>query len=207
MKKLSSTWYNMAGVLTGIALVAGAALASVNELTKDTIQQLKEKSEQDAIAQVLGGGDVKVQQIDTVSYNDCNYIVMNAGEKGVAVKAVDPQNASFGGGLTIMVGIDPQGFVLGYSILETHETPGLGAKAAEWFQKGQKGDIIGRNLTEKELTVSKDGGDVDAITASTITSRAFLRAVNAANQAYRQTIAKDEAADGVSGASRRSNNN
>jgi electron transport complex protein RnfG len=206
MKKLKSTWYNMAGVLTGIALVAGAALASVNELTKDTIQQLKEKSEQDAIAQVLGGGDVQVQQTDTVTYNDCNYIVMNAGEKGVAVKAVDPQNASFGGGLTIMVGIDPNGVVLGYSILETHETPGLGAKANEWFQKGQKGDIIGRNLTEKELVVSKDGGDVDAITASTITSRAFLRAVNAANQAYLNTLVKDDNADGTSGASQQKHN-
>lgn len=206
MKKLKSTWYNMAGILTGIALVAGAALASVNELTKDTIQQLKEKSEQDAIAQVLGGGDVKVLQTDTVSYNDCNYIVMNAGEKGVAVKAVDPMNASFGGGLTIMVGIDPNGVVLGYSILETHETPGLGAKANEWFQKDQKGDIIGRNLCEKELIVSKDGGDVDAITASTITSRAFLRAVNAANQAYHQTLDKEEKADGISGATSQNQN-
>lgn len=196
----------MAGVLTGIALVAGAALASVNELTKDTIQQLKEKSEQDAIAQVLGGGDVQVQQTDTVTYNDCNYIVMNAGEKGVAVKAVDPQNASFGGGLTIMVGIDPNGVVLGYSILETHETPGLGAKANEWFQKGQKGDIIGRNLTEKELVVSKDGGDVDAITASTITSRAFLRAVNAANQAYHNTLVNEDNTDGTSGASQQKHN-
>lgn len=206
MKKLKSTWYNMSGVLTGIALIAGVALASVNELTKDTIQQLKEKSEQDAIAQVLGGGDVKVQKIDTVAYNDCNYIVMNAGEKGVAVKAVDPQNASFGGGLTIMVGINPNGVVLGYNILETHETPGLGAKANEWFQKGQKGDIIGRNLTEKELVVSKDGGDVDAITASTITSRAFLRAVNAANKAYCQTMLKEDKADGISGASQQKRN-
>jgi electron transport complex protein RnfG len=132
---------------------------------------------------------------------------MNAGEKGVAVKAVDPQNASFGGGLTIMVGIDPNGVVLGYSILETNETPGLGAKASEWFQKGQKGNIIGRNLTEKELVVSKDGGDVDAITASTITSRAFLRAVNAANEAYHQTLAKEDQTDGVSGASQQKHNN
>ena len=207
MKKLKSTWYNMAGVLTSIALVAGAALASVNEMTKDTIQQLKEKSEQDAIAQVLGGGDVKVQQVDTVAINDCNFVVMNAGEKGVAVKAVDPQNASFGGGLTIMVGIDPNGVVLGYNILETHETPGLGAKASDWFQEGQKGNIIGRNLTDSQLTVSKDGGDVDAITASTITSRAFLRAVNAANEAFRQTLAKEDQADGMSGATQQKHNN
>lgn len=201
MKKLRSTWYNMACVLTGISLVAGVALASVNKMTTDTIQELNEKREQAAIAQVLGGGKVKVEKVDTIAINDNNFIVMNAGKKGVAVKAVDPQNASFGGGLTIMVGISPAGKVLGYSVLETHETPGLGAKAAQWFQKGEKGDIIGRNLKEKELVVSKDGGDVDAITASTITSRAFLRAVNAAYKAYCQTQQDAPEADGVSGAS------
>jgi len=206
MKKLESTWYNMACVLTGISLVAGVALASVNKMTKDTIQELNDKREQAAIAQVLGGGDVKVQKVDTVVVSDNNYIVMNAGQKGVAVKAVDPQNASFGGGLTIMVGISPAGEVLGYNVLETHETPGLGAKAALWFQKGEKGDIIGRNLTEKELVVSKDGGDVDAITASTITSRAFLRAVNAAYQAYSQTQQDAPEADGVSGATQQQHN-
>ena len=206
MKKLESTWYNMACVLTGISLVAGVALASVNKMTKDTIQELNDKREQAAIAQVLGGGDVKVQKVDTIVVSDNNYIVMNAGQKGVAVKAVDPQNASFGGGLTIMVGISPAGEVLGYNVLETHETPGLGAKAALWFQKGEKGDIIGRNLTEKELVVSKDGGDVDAITASTITSRAFLRAVNAAYQAYSQTQQDVPEADGVSGASQQQHN-
>ena len=206
MKKLQSTWYNMACVLTGISLVAGVALASVNKMTKDTIQQLNDKREQAAIAQVLGGGDVKVEKVDTITINDNSFIVMNAGKKGVAVKAVDPLNASFGGGLTIMVGISPDGEVLGYSILETHETPGLGAKAAQWFQKGEKGDIIGRNLTEKELVVSKDGGDVDAITASTITSRAFLRAVNTAYQAYCQTWQNAPETDCVSGASKKSHN-
>ena len=205
MKKLRSTWYNMACVLTGISLVAGVALASVNKMTTDTIQELNEKREQAAIAQVLGGGKVKVEKVDTIAINDNNFIVMNAGKKGVAVKAVDPQNASFGGGLTIMVGISSAGKVLGYSVLETHETPGLGAKAAQWFQKGEKGDIIGRNLKEKELVVSKDGGDVDAITASTITSRAFLRAVNAAYKAYCQTQQDAPEADGVSGASQQNN--
>ena len=205
MKKLRSTWYNMACVLTGISLVAGVALASVNKMTTDTIQELNEKREQAAIAQVLGGGKVKVEKVDTIAINDNNFIVMNAGKKGVAVKAVDPQNASFGGGLTIMVGISPAGKVLGYSVLETHETPGLGAKAAQWFQKGEKGDIIGRNLKEKELVVSKDGGDVDAITASTITSRAFLRAVNAAYKAFCQTQQDAPEADGVSGASQQNN--
>lgn len=205
MKKLESTWYNMAGVLTGIALVAGLALASVNEMTKGPIEQLKAESEQAAIAQVLGGGDVQVQKVDTVLINDCPYIVMNAGEKGVAVKSVDPQNASFGGDLTVMIGFNPDGVVLGYTILESHETPGLGAKAGEWFQKGGKGDIIGRNMTEGELTVSKDGGNVDAITASTITSRAFLRAVNTAYEAFRQTLSRNMEPDCMSGATKHNN--
>lgn len=206
MKKLSSTWYNMASVLTGISLVAGVALASVNKMTADTIQELNNQREQAAIAQVLGGGDVKVAKVDTVTVSDNLYVVMNAGDKGVAVKAVDPQNASFGGALTIMVGISTDGEVLGYSVLETHETPGLGAKAAQWFQKGGKGDIIGRNLNEEELTVSKDGGNVDAITASTITSRAFLRAVNAAWQAYSRTQPSQSDTDGISGATTQDNN-
>jgi electron transport complex protein RnfG len=206
MKKLESTWYNMACVLTGISLVAGVALASVNKMTKDTIQELNDMREQAAIAQVLGGGDVKIEKVDTVVVSDNNYIVMNAGQKGVAIKAVDPLNASFGGDLVIMVGISSAGDVLGYNVLETHETPGLGAKAAQWFQKGEKGDIIGRNLTEAELVVSKDGGDVDAITASTITSRAFLRAVNTAYKAYCQTQQDSIETDGVSGATQQHHN-
>ena len=206
MKKLESTWYNMACVLTGISLVAGVALASVNKMTKDTIQELNDMREQAAIAQVLGGGDVKIEKVDTVVVRDNNYIVMNAGQKGVAIKAVDPLNASFGGDLVIMVGISSAGDVLGYNVLETHETPGLGAKAAQWFQKGEKGDIIGRNLTEAELVVSKDGGDVDAITASTITSRAFLRAVNTAYKAYCQTQQDSIETDGVSGATQQHHN-
>ena len=82
-----------------------------------------------------------------------------------------------------MVGFDQEGNVFGYSILESHETPGLGAKAGEWFQKDGKGSVIGRNPSNA-LTVKKDGGDVDAISGSTITSRAFLTAVNDAYQVF-----------------------
>ena len=97
----------------------------------------------------------------------------------------------FGGDLKVLVGFDPDGKILGYTLLEHAETPGLGAKADLWFQKGQKGDIIGKDPKEP-LTVSKDGGQVDAITASTITSRAFLKAVNQAYNAYKATPADAE---------------
>ena len=60
----------------------------------------------------------------------------------------------------------------------------MGAKADAWFKSGAKGDITGKNPKDGALTVSKDGGQIDAITASTITSRAFLKAVNAAYAAF-----------------------
>jgi electron transport complex protein RnfG len=102
----------------------------------------------------------------------------------------------FGGDLKVLVGFDTEGNILGYTLLEHAETPGLGAKADLLFQKGQKGDIIGKSPAEA-LTVSKDGGQVDAITASTITSRAFLKAVNNAYNAYKATPV-----DGESGATK-----
>ena len=178
MKKLQSTWYNMAIVLTAIAVVAGAALGYVNNVTEGPIKIIKEKTELAAIAQVLGGGDVCIS--DTIKVlaqgaKDTTYIYRT--DKGTAVKKTDPKG--FGGKLTVMVGLAPDGTILGYKVLESKETPGLGAKAKDWFQQGQKGDIIGKKAGN--LAVTKDkGGDVDAITASTITSKAFLRCINAA---------------------------
>ena len=102
----------------------------------------------------------------------------------------------FGGELRILVGFDAEGNVLDYSLLSHAETPGLGSKADTWFKAGGKGDITGMNPGQASLTVSKDGGQVDAITASTITTRAFLSAVNAAYAAY----AGQHPADGVTGA-------
>lgn len=179
MKKLQSTWYNMAIVLTVIAVIAGGLLAYVNKMTKDQIEKIKAENEQQAIKDVLKNDNVKI--LKNIEVN--GMIVYHAENGSVAVKAVDPNNASFGGDLTIMVGFDNEGKILGYSILETKETPGLGAKASDWFQEGQKGCIIGLTPGVDKVSVSKDHGDVDAITASTITSRSFLRAVNAAHSA------------------------
>lgn len=179
MKKLESTWYNMAGVLTVIALIAGAALGYVNELTKGPIEEIKAQQLADGIKKVLCADELSVSTTDEIEGGTIIYRT----DKGIAVKTADPKG--FGGTLTVLVGFDNEGTIMGYQVLESSETPGLGAKASFWFQKGQKGDIIGKNPATNNMTVSKDGGEVDAITASTITSRAFLRAVNAAYAAYK----------------------
>ena len=113
--------------------------------------------------------------------------------------AVESTTGGFAGDLKVLVGFDTEGCVLGYTILQTSETPGLGAKADKWFQKGGKGDVIGKNPSEGELHVSKDGKNgnaIDAITASTITSRAFLKAINTAHAVYMENDV-----DAASGAS------
>lgn len=180
-------------VLTGVAVVTGAILAYVNHVTEEPIRVQKEKALADGIKSVMGGGDLKVVKTDTVKQNDAKgkeltyiiYQTQDANQKDLGA-AVESTTSGFGGNLKILVGFDPEGKILGYTLLEHAETPGLGAKADKWFQKGQKGDIIGKNPKEK-LSVSKDGGQVDAITASTITSRAFLLAVNNAYSAYKAT--------------------
>lgn len=113
--------------------------------------------------------------------------------------AVEAKSMGFGGELKVLVGFDAEGKIYNYSLLSHAETPGLGSKAADWFKEGNKGSIKGMNPGEQPLTVSKDGGQVDAITASTITSRAFLNAVNAAYGAYKG----NGGANGTTGASQK----
>lgn len=188
--------------LTAIALVAAAALAALNGVTKEPIEQAKQTKVSKAIADVLKqvdengvtlaqiGYDAAMMKHDTIrlgepdekgNYKDsvvCHMAYTTDGVyAGAAVEAIDFNG--FGGPLKVMVGFDGDGNVYGYSILETHETPGLGALAGEWFQKNGTGNIIGKSPAT-ELKVTKDKGDVDAITGSTITSRAFLRGVNKA---------------------------
>ena len=196
MEKLKSSITNMALVLTGVAVITGGILAYVNNLTSGPIAQQKEKALADGIKAVMGGGELSVAKTDTVRQNDekgkeMTYIIYQTqdSQKKDLGAAVESTTQGFGGDLKILVGFDPEGNILGYTLLEHAETPGLGAKADKWFQKGEKGDIIGKNPAEP-LIVSKDGGQVDAITASTITSRAFLLAVNNAYKAYKATPAE-----------------
>ena len=190
MKKLESSLLNMTLVLTGVAVIMGGILALVNHLTEEPIAEQKEKTLADGIKTVMACDNLIVAHTDTVKQNDAKGKEMaftiyqtkdNQGEYLGA--AVESTTMGFGGNLRILVGFDLRGNILGYTLLEHAETPGLGAKADKWFQKGEKGDIIGKDPKEP-LTVSKDGGQVDAITASTITSRAFLLAVNNAYNAY-----------------------
>ena len=196
MKKLESSLLNMVLVLTSVAVIMGGILAYVNHLTEGPISDQKAKALADGIKSVMGVDDITVAKTDTVTQNiggkEFTYVIYQTQDvkKQDLGAAVESTTGGFGGDLKVLVGFDPEGKILGYTLLEHAETPGLGAKADKWFQKGEKGDIIGKSPAEP-LTVSKDGGQVDAITASTITSRAFLLAVNNAYNAYKATPVAD----------------
>ena len=182
-KKAQSTLPNMLLALTVIALVAAAALAALNGVTKEPIAKAQQAKVEQAISAVLPAFDrLEEQTIDghlcRLGYDASDNLV------GVAVEAGNDKG--FGGHLQAMVGFEADGSVHGYQILETHETPGLGAKAGDWFQEGGKGNVIGSKPAVSELKVKKDGGDIDAISGSTITSRAFLDIVNEASGVYAQ---------------------
>ncbi len=202
MKKLESSFSNMVIVLVAVAVITGGILAWCNQVTKGPIEEQAQLTLANGIKNVMGVDDLKVVASDSVNKNiggkDFAFVVHKTTDaSGQPLgAAVESTVGGFGGDLKVLVGFGTDGQVLGYTILQTAETPGLGAKADKWFQKDGKGCIVGKQMSsDKPLTVSKDGGDIDAITASTITSRAFLKAVNQAYSAY-----LGDETDGQSGA-------
>lgn len=187
--------------LTGICLIAGAALASVNMLTTAPIAASKAAALEAAIQQVVPEFDntpTEDKYMAAVAEND-SLIIYPAKKDGELVGVAVESNTKkgFSGEIQVMVGFDTNGKLLNYSVIKHAETPGLGSKMEEWFRtEKNKQSILGRSLSEGELTVTKDGGSVDAITAATISSRAFLNAVNRAYAAY----SGSQQWDGTSGA-------
>ena len=164
----------LAGTLLAICIVVAAALAGVNAITKPVIDELNAAAIQEAIATVLPGGfDNEVSD-----FTDATGIVSKVyqGANGYAVE-VGP--GGFDNTITMMVGIDNEGKVLGISVVSHTETAGLGAVAAAGTPAGVafRDQFVGASGS---VSVTKDGGTMDAITGATITSRAICGGVNAA---------------------------
>lgn len=199
MEKLKSSLTNMAVVLTVIAVVAGAVLALINAVTAPQIEKINAENLAAGIKTVMGREDISVAQPDTLTSEAGGkkqkvfivYAISDAAGQAIGQAVLSRENG-FNGELQVLIGFDNEGTILGYNIQKTSETPGLGAKAAAWFQpeNGEKRSVVGKNPGRCNFTVSKDGGDIDAITASTITSRAFLLAIK---NAYDKVYAKADA--------------
>ena len=157
-----------------ICAVVAAALAGVNSVTKPIIDNLNAEKTQKAIEAVLPGGfDEQLQNFD-----DQGGLVSKV-YKGANGYALEVLPSGFDNTITMMVGVDFDGKVLGISVVSHTETAGLGAVAAENTSKGEafRNQFVGKSGS---VAVSKDGGELDAITGATITSRAVCVGVNAA---------------------------
>lgn len=186
MAKLESSMSNMVICLSLVTLIASALLCGTYAITKEPIERTIKNDKAAAIKNVLPDKKAELgeaKEIQLEGYNDAFIIypaTINGELIGAAVETYD--NNGYGGKIKVMVGLTKDGTVSDYSILETSETPGLGLKAEEWFRT--KGDIRGKNPATTKFVVNKDGGDIDAITASTITSCAFLNAVQKAYESF-----------------------
>ena len=190
MSKKESTLTNMILSLTLIAVLAAAALAGVYLLTKESIDNVQVAKKQSALNAVLPGFDGTIVPLPSLTLeNEKDPVTVNVAVNkdntlyGAAVETYT--NKAFGGTFTLMVGFDADGNILGTEVIKAAETPGLGDKInknksnfAEQFVSMNPASV------DYDLKVKKDGGEVDAITAATISSRAYCDAVNRAAKAF-----------------------
>lgn len=194
MKKLSSTLPNMLLSLTGICIVVSGILAFLNHVTKEPIAEAQIKAKVEAISAVTPPFDNNPfeERFKVLAPGDVDSLTVYPARQGEALVGYAIESytkAGFSGYISIMMGLDLNGKLLDFSVLEIAETPGLGSKIPEWFRSegsasGLIKDVRGLDLSSQApLKVVQDGGSVDAITAATISSRAFLDAINRGYQA------------------------
>lgn len=182
---MKSTLVNMVAVLFTITLVASAGVGYVNMITVGPIAEAKAAATQSALRAVLPPFD----RTETTELTlDELPVAVHTARSGEAVVGYAVETASkngFSGMIRMVVGFDATGRVLNVNVLEQNETPGLGTKMAD---EGNPlfASFEGRNPGEMKLAVKKDGGDVDALTAATISSRAYVDAMARAYAAYKR---------------------
>jgi electron transport complex protein RnfG len=192
--KVKSSFINMVVTLMIITVVASLALGSVYNLTLEPIAAAKKAARERAIKLVLPTFDslrsVKVEIPDDPNLKDQGngdqdslifYEAYNGEELiGVAVQSFSNQGYD-PTQIQMMVGFLPEGIIDSTVVTQQKETPGLGTKMKEEKFNGQ---FAGKNPVSFNISVTKDGGDVDAITASTISSRAVCDAINRAHRTF-----------------------
>lgn len=188
MAKKESTLFNMTLTLLVVTLVASTALGYVYELTKAPISNAKLAKKTEALQKVLPSfdNDPVGEMYKILSEAGYDSLEVYPAKKngilvGTAVRSYSKKG--FSGDIWIMVGFNADGSIFNIEVLDHKETPGLGSKMSAPDFKDQ---FSGINPAEANFKVKKDGGDIDAITAATISSRAFTEAANRAYEAYKK---------------------
>ena len=202
---MKSTLFNMVAVLFTITLITSAGVGVVSRITEEPIARAKAAAVVEALNKVLPPFETTVT--DSLTIDGLPITVYTATDAAGDVAGYAVQTATkngFSGMIRMMVGFAPDGEVVNIDVLEQNETPGLGTKMAD-EDNPLLGSIRGKRLetmrlVDGRLAVVKDGGDVDALTAATISSRAYCDAVNRAWMAYRSVATGTVPTDVASGA-------
>ena len=185
---VKSNLVNMVAVLSLTCLLCSAILGGAYALTKDPIEKASADKTARSIALVVPEFDSVSEEMVAI-LDDKEYKYYEAVKDGTPVGyAIVSKAGGFGGDIVLMVGLDTAGVVCNTSVLSHSETPGLGAKCTS--DEGFMAQWKGFDPSVKILSVKKDGGDVDAITASTITSRAYAKAVETAVNVFKSICIK-----------------
>lgn len=186
MAKLESNLKTMVLSLLGVCAIASGLLGYMNKITEGPIAESKAKAKLEAIQKVVPEfNNNPSEEMYTVPSDLGDLECFPAKKDGqlVGTAISTKTNKAFSGSFSVMVGIKPDGTLIGTSVLEHKETPGLGTKMTEPRFKDQ---FVGKNPVTFKIKVKKDGGEIDAITAATISSRAFCDAIMRAFDAYRK---------------------
>jgi len=175
-------------VLFAITLICSAVVGAVYRFTKDPIEEAKIKKTVEALKVVLPEFDNNpVKDKQTIDGATVYKATLKGDVVGYAVEGIS-QNG-FNGPVKLLVGFDVQGAIVNIAVLEQAETPGLGANMV-----ADNNNLItsfkGKKPAEMTLKVKQDGGDVDALTAATISSRAYTEAVASAAKVFQTASAQ-----------------
>lgn len=193
MAKRESSFKNMVITLLGVTGIAALALGGVYNLTKEPIAAAKKAKLEKAISTVLPEfSSIEEKEVMPPNGKDpLNFYVAKNGDEVVGTAVRTYTDEGFSGRIVIMVGFLPDGTIHNTAVLEHKETPGLGdkmeVKKSDWPKQ-----FMDKNPAEFSLQVTKDGGDVDGITAATITSRAFCDAAQRAYDTYKNEGGNEE---------------
>ncbi len=185
MAKKESNFLNMLVTLFGVTLLAAGLLGSVYALTKEPIRLAELKKKNDAIQLAVPGFDNEPSQEVQSIFMDGDSLFFYKARKGEEILGTAVETFTkmgFSGEFKLMVGFKPDGSIIDIAVIKHEETPGLGDKM-EKRKSDFSVQFVGKHPDSFNLAVKKDRGDVDAITASTITSRAYCDAVSRAYNA------------------------
>jgi electron transport complex protein RnfG len=203
---MKSTLFNMVAVLFTITLIASAGVGAVNMITEEPIAAAKAQATTAAVANVLpefSQNETSEQTIDGMIIK----VYTATSAEGVVGYAVETMSKNgFGGAIRMMVGFMPDGRIYNVNVLEQAETPGLGTKMCD-EGNALLSSIKDKDADEVEFKVIKDGGELDALTAATISSRAYYDAVARAYQAFLVASGADVETDGETSATAVNENN